>query len=110
MQLAAHPYDMQDERCASRIAKDRDLFRVAASDLSSLRCWQQGGGGNRNAWKRYPSANTLCCNGRVSVFASFFDIMTLALCILAKDKNHCLEELLGNTNVLEHRTLADANR
>ena len=37
MQLAAHPYDMQDETYASRVAKDRDPFRVAANDFSSIR-------------------------------------------------------------------------
>ena len=59
MQLAAHPYYMQDEKYASHVAKDRDRYRVATNDFSRMRLWPQGRG-NRDAWKSHPACHPLC--------------------------------------------------
>ena len=78
MQLAAHPYYVQEDKADNRKGKVQ-RNRVGADDFSSLRLWQQGRGNKVGAWRTHPSNITLCCNGRVTAMATKAEAMTLGL-------------------------------
>ena len=67
-QLAAHPYDMQEQKLDSRVAKQQKI-RAVANYFSSLRLWRQSRVGKYRAWANHPSNHILCCNGRVIALA-----------------------------------------
>ena len=99
MQLAANPYYMQEQKLDSRVGKQQKL-RVAANDFLSFRLWQQGRGGKYRAWQGHPSANILCCNGRVIALAMNVEIMTQGLWPRAKtivSRNSWATQLCWNT-------------
>ena len=78
MQLAAHPYDMQQDKADNRKGSVQ-RNRVSANDLSAIRLWQQGRGPQVGYRRTHPSNITHCCNGRVTGTATNVEVMTLGL-------------------------------